>query len=218
MYSAILYMILTIANPSVANALGERNVVVAFHTINMEKRYDNEFVNSVFKDNILLALRYTEGSVKTKNDIVWDNVRKPFRFELTLNPGEVFAFDDNLLPQYSNDVVKTTNARFISSEGFKYDGDLTGDGVCHLASLIYWSAKDAGLETYVPSDHNFAKINEIPKEYGVGILSSTPLGNLYIKNNYPRPVTFIYAYDGVNLTVAVVKNTLYTDTKTNGSQ
>jgi hypothetical protein len=182
------------------------NVVLASHSFSLEDRYNNEFVNTVFKDNILLTLNYMSGAVKSKSEIDWDNVEKPFSYQFTLEPGQEFAFHDGVLPEYSKNLVKTTGVHFNSLEGFKYDGDLVGDGVCHLASLIYWAAYDAGLSTYAPSNHNFAVIAEVPKEYGVGILAPNPLGNLYITNNLDKPVVFSFNFDGTNLTVNVAKN------------
>ena len=187
------------------DVVGGKPVVIASHSFSLEDRYDNKFVNDVFKDNILLALKYMNGDVKQKSEISWPEIEKPFNFEFTLAPGERFAFDGNLLPEYSNNVVKTTNARFIGSEGFKYDGDLIGDGVCHLASLIYWTARDADLSAFAPSNHNFAKINNVPRQYGVAILSTTPLGNLYVTNNRAKPITFVFSYDGINLTVSITQ-------------
>lgn len=181
-------------------------MALASHSFSLEDRYNNSFVNGVFKDNILLTLDYMSGAVKTKSDINWENVEKPFYYDFTLNPGEEFAFHDHALPEYSQNVVKTTGVHFNYTEGFKYDGDLTGDGVCHLASLIYWVAHDAGLTAYAPSNHNFAKINDVPKEYGVAIMSPDPLGNLYVVNNLDKPVTFAFDYDGTNLTVTILEN------------
>jgi hypothetical protein len=178
-------------------------MALASHSFSLEDRYDNTFVNTVFKDNILLTLSYMDGSVKDKSDINWNNIEKdPISYEFTLDPGQEFAFHDGELPEYSKNVVQTTNAHFNGTEGFKYDGDLTGDGVCHLASLIYWVAKDARLSAYAPSNHNFAKINDVPKEYGVAILAPSPLGNLYITDNLDKPVTFSFNYDGGSLTVS----------------
>ena len=181
------------------------SVVLASRSFSMEDRYNNAFVNDVFKDNILLTLNYMDGAVKSKSDINWDNVEKPFSYQFTLEPGQVFAFHDGVLPAYSKNLVKTTGVEFDSSEGFKYDGDLVGDGVCHLASFMDWVARDAGLSTYAPSNHNFAKINDVPKEYGVGILAPSPMGNLYITDNLDKPVTFSFNYDGTNLTVSVTE-------------
>lgn len=199
----IIASLLLLVMGSQASVLGASGVELASKSISLENRYNNKFVNDVFKDNILLTLNYMDGAVKNKADISWPDVEKPFNYEFTLNPGERFAFHDGLLPAYSGNVVKTTGVRFNSFEGFKYDGDLVGDGVCHLASLIYWAAKDAGLEAYAPSNHNFAKINDVPKEYGVGILAPSPLGNLYITNNLDKPVTFVFAYKNSILTVAI---------------
>lgn len=181
------------------------DVVLASHTISLEDRYSNEYVNNVFKDNILLALKYTSGEVKTKNDIDWSAIESPFHFEFSLKPGEEFAFHENTLPDYSINVVNSTNSHFNWAEGYKSDGYLVGDGVCHLASLINWAAKDAKLKTYAPANHNFAIIPEVPKEYGVAILAPNPNENLYIVNNKEKTVTFKFDYDGKNLKVDVTE-------------
>jgi hypothetical protein len=181
------------------------NVVLASHSFPLTDRYDNTFVNDVFKDNILLAMNYMSGAVKSKNDVNWDKVESPFHYEFTLEPGQEFAVHDGTLPEYSENVAKTMNTHFMWNEGYKSDGFLVGDGVCHLASLIYWTARDAGLSSYAPSNHNFAKINDVPKEYGVAIMSPSPLGNLYITNSKDKPVTFIFDYDGTNLAVSVTE-------------
>jgi vancomycin resistance protein YoaR len=86
-----------------------------------------------------------------------------------------------------------------------------GDGVCHLASLIYWAAKDAGITSVSLVRHDFAKINEVPKEFGVSIkympgeISNSGRQNLYIVNNQDKPITFGFAYDGTNLSVSVTE-------------
>ena len=201
LYELILSLHLALTQPKV---LGASSVILASHTISMENRYDNQFVNDVFKDNILLALYYMDNQVNDKSQIDWERINQPFNTKFTLKPTETFAFHEHTLPDYSDNLVKTTNANFIGSEGFRNSGHLIGDGVCHLASLMYWAASDAGLTTYNPSDHNFAKINEVPKEYGSGILSPNPLGNLYIVNNLEKPVTFKFDFDGENLTIEVV--------------
>ncbi|MBI3397579.1 VanW family protein [Candidatus Woesebacteria bacterium] len=187
-------------------------VNLASRTFSLNHRYENAFVNEVFKDNILLTLGYMKGEVKTKDQIVWDNVQKPFHYEFLLKPGEGFAFHDKILPEYAKKVVRTTNAHFNYQDGFKSDGYLTGDGVCHLASLIYWVAKDAGLETYATANHNFAVIPDVPKEYGVSIYARADTGegaysNLYIVNNKQKPIKFVFDYseDG-NLSVSVREN------------
>lgn len=201
LYELILSLHLALSQPQV---LGASTAVLSSHSFSLANRWDNEFVNNVFKDNILLTLFYLDNRVTDKSQIDWDKINQPFKTGFTLKPQEKFAFHEKTLPDYSTNVVKTTNAHFTGQEGFKSDGRLIGDGVCHLASLMYWAAKDAGLTAYSPSDHNFAKINEVPKEYGVGILSPNPLGNLYIVNNLDRPVIFTFDYDATNLTVAVV--------------
>lgn len=150
--------------------------------------------------------------VNNKSEINWSEVQKPKIFRFTLKPGEGFAFHDQIAEKYGNNIVKTTNANFNHQDGFKSDGYLMGDGVCHLASLIYWAAKDAGLTAIAPTNHDFAKINEVPKEFGVsiyrmpGAIENSSKQNLYIKNNFEEPVSFVFNYDGEKLTVYVVKS------------
>jgi hypothetical protein len=203
--SGIVVLVSTVATPAAIAVPAVPAVVLATHSFSMEDRYDNKFVNDVFKDNILLTLNYMDGAVKSKDDINWNKIESPFHYEFTLSPGEEFAFHNNTLPDYSKNVVKTTGVDFDSTEGFKYDGDLVGDGVCHLASIIYWAAKDAGLNAYAPSNHNFAVIPDVPKEYGVAIQSPMPLGNLYVIDNLNKPITFIFNYDGTDLSVSVTE-------------
>jgi len=177
--------------------------------MSLEKRYGDVYVNGIFKDNILLNLRYMEGSVIEADKISWEAVKEPLKYEFSLKPGDTFAFHDTVLPEYEGNIDKTTNAHFNYQDGFKSDGYLYGDGVCHLASLIYWVAKDAGLEAQAPVNHNFANIPEIPKEYGVSIsfrpgeTYRSALQNLYITNNKDYPVIFVFEYDGKDLKIGV---------------
>lgn len=187
-----------------AAVLGASSMAIASRSFSMEDRYDVPSVNTVFKDNILLTLKYMDGDIKNRAQIDWSEIEKPFHAEFTLKPGEEFAFHDNVIPAYGKAVVKTTNSHYNSYEGFKGDGYMIGDGVCHLASFINWAAEDAGLDVYVPARHDFAKINEVPKEYGVSINSNKSYGNLYITNNKDVPITFSFDYDGANLDVSVL--------------
>lgn len=177
----------------------------------MGDRYSVESVNEVFKDNILLNLAYMDGKVTKKENIDWDEIRKPFTIQFRLAPNQTFAFHDDVLIEYKDKVVKTTNAHFNAAEGFKTDGYLFGDGVCHLASLIYWVAKNAGLETKAPTNHDFVTIPAISREYGVSIYSnpyyrgSNAQQNLYVTNNKTKPVSFRFDYDQNKLKVSVVE-------------
>ena len=136
-------------------------------------------------------------------------VSDPFIYEFRLEPSRTFAFHGDVAEKYNNSLVKTTNARFNAADGFKTDGYLFGDGVCHLASLIYWVARDAGLAAEAPTNHNFANIPDVPKEFGVSIYSnpaskgSNTLQNLYITNNTQNPVVFIFDYDGKKLQITI---------------
>lgn len=185
--------------------------VLATHSFSLEKRYNDTFVNNVFRDNILLTIDYLEGKAKPTPTVDWNNVVKPFQYRMVLKPGETFAFHDDVLPKYSGKVNMTTNAHFNSQEGFKSDGYLVGDGVCHLASLIYWVAKDAGLDTYAPVRHDFAIVPEVPREYGVSIYATPGVDandqqqNLYITNNKDKNVAFEFVYDGSDLKISATE-------------
>ncbi|MGH7246308.1 MAG: VanW family protein [Candidatus Levyibacteriota bacterium] len=182
---------------------------LAAHAFSLEDRYGNSFVNNVFKDNILLAVTYATNKHVSAQEINWKQIENPFHKTIALKPGETFAFHDDVLPQYNGKVEKTTNAHFDSQEGFKSDGYLVGDGVCHLASLLYWVAKDAGLAALAPTRHDFAPVPDVPREYGVSIYdnafakgSSNELQNLYITNNKNKTIVFDFDYNGKNLIIS----------------
>lgn len=183
--------------------------LLAQREMSLENRYDNQFVNDVFKNNILLNLAYMSSRISKASDIKWDEVTKPFSYQFRLNPNQTFAFHEDIDDKYKQTLAKTTNAHFNAKEGFKTDGYLFGDGVCHLASLIYWAAKEAGLAVEAPTNHNFADIPDIPKEYGVSIYSnpnskgSNALQNLYITNNKSKPIAFKFEYQDNKVKVSV---------------
>ena len=190
-----VFLWLRIPKPAVAVWTKKPAVVtLASHQFSLEDRYRNSFVNDIFKDNILLAIRYATNNTN----------------KITLKPGETFAFHDDVLPQYQDKVDKTGNSHFSSDEGYKSDGYLVGDGVCHLASLLYWVAKDAGLNALAPTRHDFAPVPDVPQQYGVSIYDaagksmSNELQNLYISNNKSKTIAFLFNYDGKNLTIKAV--------------
>lgn len=212
MFPALVLLAQLVMLQTQLQAEAASNVVLASKVYSMEARYDVPSVNQVFKDNILLAIKYMDGSVKSKADISWTEVGKPFRSTFNLDPGQAFAFHDQVLPEYKDSVVKTTNAHFNSTDGFLSDGWLVGDGVCHLASFMHMVALDAGLTSVSLARHDFAKINEVPREFGVSIkympgeFANSSRQNLYIVNTLDKPVTFAFDYDGTNLRVSVIKN------------
>lgn len=163
--------------------------------LSLTNRQPVTYVNDVFRYNILHTL-----------DLMGT-------YQFTLQPGETFAFHEDVLPEYQGKVIKTTKAHFNFSDGFKSDGYLMGDGVCHLASLMNMVAQQAGLAVEVPANHNFAVISDIPKEYGVSIYyypgrpAANAGQNLYITNNKDYPVQFKFEYvnDKLNLEVVEVK-------------
>ena len=203
--------ILTVFGLNVYDPIPKPNIL-SQKEIRLSNRQPVLSVNEVFKKNILLNLFYLDNRIRPGQKVEWDEITKPFSISFKLNPGEVFAYHDDVLPQYQTKVVKTTNAHFNATEGFLTDGYLYGDGVCHLASIIYWTAKEAGLDSVAPTNHNFASIPEVPKEYGVSIYNnprasgSNVRQNLYITNNLQNPVTFIFEYKNDNLKVIAVES------------
>lgn len=187
------------------------SIELASREMSMNDRYPVASVSQIFKDNILLNIAYLDGRVKDAKQIDWSKVTQSFHSEFTLKPNEVFAYHNGVLPQYKGKVVLTTNSVFNKQDGYKSDGYLYGDGVCQLASLLNWAAKDAKLDVYAPANHDFAKIPEVPKAYGVAIYfdpndpSHSANRNLYITNNQDKPVTFAFDFDGEILKISVIK-------------
>ena len=187
-----------------------KETILAVRRISLSDRYSNKYVNNIFKDNILLTLFYMRYKNISANKINWKRVKEPFRYALILKPNQTFAFHSNVLPKYIGKIDKTTNAHFNSKEGFKSDGYLTGDGVCHLASLMYWVSSSAHLKSYAPTRHSFAVIPDIPARFGVSIYDSgnnygSELQNLYITNNLKNTVSFVFNYDGKNLKISAIE-------------
>lgn len=202
--SAILVNVLGTAPVANEHKLSQREM-------SLQNRYpQNRGVNEVFKDNILLTIAYMDKKITHASAIDWYEIDKPFEYEFTLKSQETFAFHDDVIAEYKGKNIKTTNAHFNFQEGFKFSGALYGDGVCHLASLMYWAAKDAGLKAVAPVNHDFREIPDIPREYGVsiynmpGLTGSNMQQNLYITNTHEKPVVFRFDYDGKKLNVALL--------------
>lgn len=187
----------------------QSNLVLSQADYSLENRYTNTYVNDVFADNILLTLAYMRGVATKGETIVWDSVRAPFTYRLTLKSGETFAFHDRVLPEFKGKIAATTQAHFNSSEGFRSDGWLIGDGVCHLASFMNMVAQEAGLAVQAPTRHDFAKIADVPKELGVSIyydpngVGNSPQQNLYITNNRDNTIVFVFSYANNTLDIGV---------------
>lgn len=183
--------------------------LLATRSISLQTRQPDRLVNDVFKDNILLAMSYLRSEVKNSNEIKWGKVREPFHYEFILKSDEIFVFHEDVFPEYQEKVSKSTYSHFNYTDGYKSDGYLMGNGVCHLASLVNWVAQDAKLDVVSPTSHDFAVIPEIPVEFGVSIYYypgrtySNYLQNLYIRNNLQNDVVFVFDYDGKVLKVSV---------------
>ena len=183
--------------------------VLSQETYSLAQRHPVPSVSEVFSDNILLTLFYMDGKIQEGKAVPWDEVRTPREYRLTLNPGETFAFHDSVLPKYEGKIAKTTNAHFNFSQGFKSDGYLMGDGVCHLASFMYVAALKAGLLAKSTVNHDFANIPGVSREFGVSIYYQpenkigSGMQNLYITNTKEFPIAFVFNYEGNFLDVAV---------------
>lgn len=168
------------------------------------------YVSDVMSDNIRLTLAYLNSENIDPRNINWEDIRKDRIIEFKLDPKEVFAFHEDYSEIYKGRVTKTTYARFNFDQGFKTDGYLYGDGVCHLASLINWAAKDAGLNVEAPVSHDFATISGIDPKYGTSIfflpgnLSANSRQNLYVENSLEKPVIFQIVTRGSTLKVRLL--------------
>jgi hypothetical protein len=188
------------------------NKVLAEREMSLTDRYAVPVVNDVFADNILLTLSYLSSKVTNARDINWVDVRKPQVQSIVLKPGKVFAFQDAVLPEFADKTVITTHAHFSGAEGFRSSGYLYGDGVCHLASLLNWVAKDAGLRVVAPVKHDFAKIPDVPREYGTSIYYTpeekdvSEQQNLYIQNTYDKSITIVIYSQKDKVRIVVDKN------------
>lgn len=212
----------TLANIAIASILAlssftptsstQNTVELASQEINLAERTPGGgYMSDIMADNILLNLAYLNDEVADPKNINWDEVRKSRIIEFKLEPGKVFTFHEDYFLKYDGLVTKTTNARFNFEQGFKHDGYLMGDGVCHLASLINWVAKDAGLKTEVPANHDFMPIPGIAREHGVAVYfmpgskDANARQNLYITNTKDSTVIFKFVIDGKNLTAKLLR-------------
>lgn len=180
-------------------------------SLTLENRHADSEINKIFKNNILLTLLYMSGRIKDKSQIDWSEIDKPFEFQIKIEPDQVFAFHDSVIPEYRNKNIIGTNAHFSADEGFLSSGYLYGDGVCHLASLINKTAIQAGLNTKSPINHDFAVIPDIQKEYGVSIYTSpsnpdnSSSQNLYIENNTEKSIILGFNYNGDKIDLSIIK-------------
>jgi hypothetical protein len=180
-----------------------REEVLAEHVLNLNERLpDSEFGNEVFKYNILLALKYIEAD---------PDLPDSFTAEVELQPGEVFAFQENLLPEFEKKTVKTGWSKYVAQEGYKPLAGLYGNGVCHLASLINWVASDAGLKVTAPANHNFWPVPGVPKEYGTAIRYLADGGwktenqNLYVENIFDYPIKLVFNCSSDKVELKIIK-------------
>lgn len=198
---------LLVPSPSIRTALP---TLLARHEISLSNRQKEAAVNEIFRKNILLTMSYIRGiEVRDSGGVEWEGITRPFTYRFLLRSEEVFAFHGEVWPRYKKAVVKSAKVNFGPGDGFLSDGHLSGDGVCHLASLINWVAKEAGLKTEAAVNHDFAPINGVPKEFGVSVFvdpinpSVSARQNLYVTNNLRSSVVFEFNYKDEVLSFSV---------------
>lgn len=158
----------------------------------------------ILADNIRLNLHYFKGDPRAVK-----NLREPFTFSFTLEPGEVFAYHDQVLAEFKNATIKTQPSHFSNAEGYK-TLTLPGSGVCYLASLINWAASDAGLKVIALVNHDFETIPGVPRKYGTaiyfdGATETSRRQNLYVVNNLDAPITFQFEVTPTEVILAIIK-------------
>src|SRR5688500_12363636 len=97
--------------------LGGTSQMLSQEQISLDQRQPVVAVNQVNKDNILLTLAYLSDRVDSKEDINIDELRKPTQAEIRLDPGQTFAYHDDVLDIYKDKVVATTQAHFNFADG-----------------------------------------------------------------------------------------------------
>src|SRR5437667_7858984 len=100
LFFAILFQIHERGTTSVQQVYSSNEHLLAKREMSLENRYGNKFVNDVFKDNILLTLAYLSGKVQNPSKINWEQVKASSRYDVVLNPGDVFAYHDDVLSEY----------------------------------------------------------------------------------------------------------------------
>lgn len=200
--SSLLTTSLLLAQPGVFSApiagvageLVEKELILASSQLNLSDRYPVSSVNEGFKENILIAV---------------DHLKKINGGVLVLQPGEVFAFHENILPRFQGEKIITQESGFGVKDGYKVVAGLPGNGVCHLASLMNKTARQAGLEVVAEANHDFAPIPGLEREYGTSIYFMPGGGrnsanqNLYIKNSKDFPVEFKFSLEGEELHLSI---------------
>lgn len=187
--------------------------ILSEHEIRLDQRVEGGgTMSDIMADNILLNLAFLNRDQIDPKNIEWDKIRANRTISFKLEPDKVFAFHEDVLSEYEGRVTQTTNAHFNYAQGFKYDGYLVGDGVCHLASLMYWVAKDAGLNTKAPTSHDFMSIPGISREFGVSIFympgskEANARQNLYISNTRSKDLIFRFIVEDKNLKFQIAEN------------
>lgn len=208
-YLFAILIAISAARTNLPAVLPAQVAVLSSHEIAMEKRQADPWVNNVFKENILLTIAYARGTAILGQPVDWNKVNAPFSWSLDIQPGKGISFHNLIYPKYQGITTPWNEIHYYTSEGFLSDGNLIGDGVCHIASLMAWAAKDAGLAVEAPTNHDFAPIPQVPKEEGVAIyyapndLFVSAKQNLYIQNNKEVPVRFVFDYNGTSLQIQV---------------
>lgn len=212
--SIILYTTLVInpVNPAVINTAGQAGTLVeqnkiqlASEKMDLSYRYPVESVSDGFRENILINL-YHFSRIGADNDYngvgdIKPQEKVPASFIIMLKPGEVFAFHDKINKEYEKDKVIAPKSGYGAKDGYLLISGLYGNGVCHLATLMYKTAEKANIEVNAPTRHDFASIPGFTREEGTAISygNCPERQNLYVKNNKPYPVELRFDLSGSDL-------------------
>ncbi|MDP2874416.1 MAG: VanW family protein [bacterium] len=199
---------LLLSSPQIRQPVGSPWVAQKSQVVLAEQKLDltilgrGQAATDILADNIRLNLHYFKGDAKEAKDL-----REPFTFSFTLEPGEIFAYHDQVLAEFKNAVIKTQPSHFSNADGYK-TLTLPGSGVCYLASLVNWAASDAGLKVVALANHDFETIPGVPRKYGTAIYfdGATEISrrqNLYVVNNLEKPVTFNFEVTEKDVVVTV---------------
>lgn len=145
--------------------------------------------------NIKLALAYARGEAAkaygapNKATTNWNSLKdNQLVHQIILKAGQTFEFDKDL------------RCNFSDAQGFLSNGD----GLCHFASLMYWTCQEAGLDCRAPTSHETVGwIPGVPQQYQIAIQTAyLATQNLWVTNNTGRTMVVQLVGDSETITVS----------------
>lgn len=195
----------TLTAGQAACLVDKTKLVLSTGTMDLSYRYPIENTSRVFAENILVNLYHLSRLGKGESEQITEGFKPqenvPASFSLTLQPGEVFAFHDQVLNQYKESKIVAPEGGYRPKDGYILLGGLYGNGVCHLATLMNYVARRSGVEVTALTRHDFAPVPGFDREYGTSISTgnSPERQNLYIKNDKEMPLELKFDLQGNEL-------------------